>query len=75
MSVVIFFVEKEQTAVLERRAAEHGVVVANMVAQLSENRLMYYDLVALQQNMEYAAEDEDRDGERLVSHERNPLRR
>jgi signal transduction histidine kinase len=59
MSVVIFFVEKEQTAVLERRAAEHGVVVANMVAQLSENRLMYYDLVALQQNMEYAAEDED----------------
>ncbi|HLE68175.1 MAG TPA: ATP-binding protein [Vicinamibacteria bacterium] len=59
MSVVIFFVEKEQTAVLEKRAAEHGVAVARAVAQLSENRLMYYDLVALQQNMEYAAEDED----------------
>ncbi len=59
MSVVIFFVEKEQTAVLKKRAAEHGVAVARAVAQLSENRLMYYDLVALQQNMEYAAEDED----------------
>jgi signal transduction histidine kinase len=59
MSVVIFFVEKEQAAVLEKRAAEHGVAVARAVAQLSENRLMYYDLVALQQNMEYAAEDED----------------
>jgi signal transduction histidine kinase len=59
MSVVIFFVEKEQTAVLKKRAAEHGIAVARAVAQLSENRLMYYDLVALQQNMEYAAEDED----------------
>jgi len=59
MSVVIFFVEKEQTAVLEKRAAEHGIALARAVAQLSENRLMYYDLVALQQNMEYAAEDED----------------
>lgn len=59
MSVVIFFVEKEQTAVLKKRAAEHGVAVARAVAQLSENRLMYYDILALQQNMEYAAEDED----------------
>ncbi len=59
MSVVIFFVEKEQASVLEKRAAEHGVALARAVATLSENRLMYYDLVALQQNMEYAAEDED----------------
>jgi signal transduction histidine kinase len=59
MSVVIFFVEKEQSAVLKKRATEHGVALARAVAQLSENRLMYYDLVALQQNMEYAAEDED----------------
>lgn len=59
MSVVIFFVEKEQASVLERHAAEHGVAAARAAAQLSENRLMYYDLVALQQNMEYAAEDED----------------
>ncbi len=59
MSIVIFFVEKEQTAVLKARAEEHGVAVARAVAQLSENRLMYYDLVALQQNMENTAEDED----------------
>lgn len=59
MSIVIFFVEKEQTAVLKARAEEHGMAVARAVAQLSENRLMYYDLVALQQNMENTAEDED----------------
>jgi signal transduction histidine kinase len=59
MSIVIFFVEKEQSAVLEKRAAEHGIALARAVAQLSENRLMYYDLVALQQNMENAAEDDD----------------
>ncbi|HEY7818703.1 MAG TPA: ATP-binding protein [Vicinamibacteria bacterium] len=59
MSVVIFFVEKEQTSVLQKHAAEHGVALARAVAQLSENRLMYYDLVALQQNMDSAAEDAD----------------
>jgi signal transduction histidine kinase len=59
MSIVIFFVEKKQTAILKDLAEEHGVAVARAVAQLSENRLMYYDLVALQQNMEDAAEDED----------------
>ncbi|HXV61858.1 MAG TPA: ATP-binding protein [Vicinamibacteria bacterium] len=59
MSIVIFFVEKEQTAVLRARAEEHAVALARAVAQLSENFLKYYDLVALQQNMEYAAEDED----------------
>jgi signal transduction histidine kinase len=59
MSVVIFFVEMEQTAVLKARAREHGIAVAKAIALLSENRLMYYDLVALSQNMEQAAEDQD----------------
>ncbi|MGH9324055.1 MAG: ATP-binding protein [Vicinamibacteria bacterium] len=59
MSIVIFFVEKEQSTVLKARSTEHGVAIARAVAQLSENRLMYYDEVALQQNMESAAEDED----------------
>lgn len=59
MSIVIFFVEKEQTAVLKARAEEHGVAIARALADLSENRLIYYDLVALQQNMEFAAEDAD----------------
>jgi signal transduction histidine kinase len=59
MSVVIFFVEMERTATLKERAEEHGSAIAQMMADLSENRLMYYDLVALQQNVERVTEDED----------------
>lgn len=59
MSVVIFFVEMERTATLKARAEEHASAIAQMMADLSENRLMYYDLVALQQNVERATEDED----------------
>jgi signal transduction histidine kinase len=59
MIVVIFFVEMERTAALKTRAEEHASAIAQMMADLSENRLMYYDLVALQQNVERAAEDED----------------
>lgn len=59
MIIVIFFVEMERTAALKERAEEHASAIAQMMADLSENRLMYYDLVALQQNVERAAEDED----------------
>ena len=59
MSVVIFVVEMKQTKVLKAQAKEHGIAIAKAVALLSENRLMYYDLVALSQNMARAAEDED----------------
>ena len=59
MSVVVFFVEMERTAALKQRAEEHASTIAQMMADLSENRLMYYDLVALQQNVERATEDED----------------
>jgi len=59
MSIVIFFVEMERTAASKLRAEGHASAIAQMMADLSENRLMYYDLVALQQNVERAAEDED----------------
>ena len=59
MSIVIFFVEMERTAALKERAEEHASSIAQMMADLSENRIMYYDLVALEQNVERAAEDED----------------
>ena len=59
MSVVIFFVEMERTAALKERAEDHASAIAQMMADLSENRLMYYDLVALQQNVERVTEDED----------------
>lgn len=59
MSIVIFFVELERTAALKDRAEEHASSIAQMMADLSENRIMYYDLVALQQNVERATEDED----------------
>ena len=59
MSVVIFFVEMERTAASKERAEDHASAIAQMMADLSENRLMYYDLVALQQNVERVTEDED----------------
>jgi signal transduction histidine kinase len=59
MIVVIFFVELERTAALKKRAEEHASAIAQMMADLSENRLMYYDLVALQQNVERATEGDD----------------
>lgn len=59
MIVVIFFVERERAVALKTRAEEHASAIAQMMADLSENRLIYYDLVALQQNVERAAEDED----------------
>ena len=59
MVVVIFFVERERAVALKTRAEEHASAIAQMMADLSENRLMYYDVVALQQNVERAAEDED----------------
>lgn len=59
MSIVIFFVEKEQTTVLKNLAEEHGQAIAQAVADLSENYVKFYDSVALQQNMERAVEDED----------------
>ena len=59
MSVVIFFVEMERTAASKERADEHASAIAQMMADLSENRLMFYDLVALQQNVERVTEDED----------------
>ena len=59
MGVVIFFVEMERTAASKERAEDHASAIAQMMADLSENRLMYYDLVALQQNVERVTEDED----------------
>ena len=59
MSIVIFFVEKERTNALKARTEEHASTIAQMMADLSENRLKYYDFVGLQQNIEQAAEDED----------------
>ena len=58
MSIVIFFVEKNQTEVLRRQEEAHGKAFAKAVADLSENYLMFYDLVALKQNMERAAQEE-----------------
>ena len=59
MSVVIFFVELERTTALKQRAEDQASVIAQMMADLSENRLIYYDDVALQQNVERLAEDEN----------------
>jgi signal transduction histidine kinase len=59
MMIVVFFVERRQTAVILDQAREHGAALAKAVADLSVTPLLYYDTVALQQNMEKAAEDPD----------------
>ncbi len=59
MIIVVFFVERRQTAVILEQAREHGAALAKAVADLSVTPLLYYDTVALQQNMEKTAEDSD----------------
>ena len=59
MIIVVFFVERRQTAVILDQAREHGAALAKAVADLSVTPLLYYDTVALQQNMEKAAEGQD----------------
>ena len=59
MIIVVFFVERRQTAVILDQAREHGAALAKAVADLSVTKMFYYDTVALQQNMEKAAEDPD----------------
>ena len=59
MMIVVFFVERRQTAVILQQARQHGAALAKAVADLSVTPLLYYDTVALQQNMEKAAEDPD----------------
>ena len=59
MIIVVFFVERRQTAVILAQAREHGAALAKAVADLSVTPLLYYDTVALQQNMEKAAEGPD----------------
>ena len=58
MIIVVFFVERRQTAVILDQVREHGAALAKAVADLSVTPLLYYDTVALQQNMK-AAEDPD----------------
>jgi signal transduction histidine kinase len=59
MVIVVFFVERRQTAVIYDQAEEHGAALAQAVADLSVTPLLFYDTVALQQNMEKAAQDSD----------------
>jgi len=59
MVIVVFFVERRQTAVILDQAREHGAALAKAVADLSVTPLLYYDTVALRQNMEKTAGETD----------------
>ncbi len=59
MVIVVFFVERRQTAVILEQARDHGAALAKAVADLSITPLLYYDTVALQQNMEKTAGEPD----------------
>ncbi|MFQ5790077.1 MAG: ATP-binding protein [Acidobacteriota bacterium] len=56
MMIVVFFVERRQTEMILQREREHGAALARAVADLSVNPLVFYDILALEQNMERAAE-------------------
>jgi len=81
MAVVVFFVERRQTAVILDQARDHGAALAKAVADLSITPLLYYDTVALQQNMEKAANEPDilyaiifsRNGQALASNQEAQL--
>jgi two-component system NtrC family sensor kinase len=59
MAIVVFFVERRQTDLFRGQARGHGAALAQAVADLSVNPLVFYDLLALRQNMQRAAEDPD----------------
>ena len=59
MAIVVFFVERRQTDLFREQARGHGAALAQAVADLSVNPLVFYDLLALRQNMQRAAEDPD----------------
>jgi signal transduction histidine kinase len=59
MAIVVFFVERRQTDLFREQARGNGAALAKAVADLSVNPLVFYDLLALRQNMQRAAEDPD----------------
>ncbi len=59
MAIVVFFVERRQTDLVRQQSRGHGAALAQAVADLSVNPLVYRDILALQQNMQRAAEDPD----------------
>ncbi len=59
MAVVVFFVERRQTDLFRTQMREHGAALAQAIADLSVTPLTFYDILALQQNMQRAAEDAD----------------
>lgn len=59
MAIVVFFVERRQTDLVRQQSRAHGAALAQAVADLSVNPLVYRDILALQQNMQRAAEDPD----------------
>lgn len=59
MAIVVFFVERRQTDLVRQQARAHGAGLAQAVADLSVNPLVYRDILALQQNMQRAVEDPD----------------
>ncbi len=59
MAIVVFFVERRQTSLFREQARGHGEALAQAVADLSVTPLLFFDTLALQQNMQRAAEDPD----------------
>lgn len=59
MAIVVFFVERRQTDLFRQQARGHGAALAQAVADLSVNPLVFHDILALNENMRRASEDPD----------------
>jgi PAS domain S-box-containing protein len=59
MVLVIFFVEKRQSEIIQEEAKKRGMAVAKNLAAVSTNAILTYNYIVLEQNAEKVALEED----------------
>jgi len=59
MGLVIFFVEKRQSEIIQDEAKKRGLAIAKNLAAVSTNALITYNYIVLEQNAEKMALEED----------------
>ena len=59
MVLVIFFVEKRQSEIIQGEARKRGLAIAKNLAAVSANALITYNYIVLEQNAEKVALEED----------------
>jgi two-component system sensor histidine kinase AtoS len=59
MALVFLLVEKRQSEIIQEEAKKRGMAIAQNLASISTNALLTYNYVALEQNAERVAHEED----------------